>query len=576
MRLIWTPKASPANPWRVVTRLRIAAILLICGHGVMAGAVIAAGSEVVLRLKGSDFTVTGSITAFDGRTYTVATGNLGTVEVDASKFDCLGPCPVAPGASPAGAATARFAANTPLPPSPAVSTPPAAATSPAPVQKIDRRVVISGSEVMGLRLMPELFAGFAASTGGRLTAVSATPQSAKFVLRTAERGETVEIDVRTQGSDQGMRDLERGVAQLVMSTRPIGADESTRLAAAGRGNFRLPSHEHVLAVDGLMVLVAPRNPAVSLSIENLAKILAGEITDWSQAGLPGGKIAVYATAASVDGSDTLTTQLLKPRGLQLTPNARLVATNAELSERVTGDPNALGIGGMTSRPTAKALTVETSCGLIVKPSVFAAKTEEYPLTRVMYLYSAGEPADPTLKAFLAFALSAAAQPIISKLDFVGQDIQALSFADQTDRLAYALNAAAEDFDLKLARTMISDLRTGQRLSTTFRFQAGSDTLTAKSVVELNRLVDFLAAKDNLTKRAQLVGFEDSAGTFSSNLRLSERRTAGVYRTVLALAQGRIDASRITARAYGKLAPVACNDSVTHRALNRRIEVWLQN
>jgi len=574
-----------------VLRLTAAAILLAIGHGLTASSSAAqqdpspapTGNAVVLRLKGSDFIVTGPVTSFDGKTYVVETARFGIVDIDAQKFDCIGPqCPSAPYAANAAAPPKPVAANAaiplpiPVPVPVAKPSPEATAQSASTPVRIDRRIAISGSQFIAQRLMPELIEAFAASSGASLTRGATSAQSAKFILVTANGTETVEIDVRAEGNDQGFRDLEKGVTQIAMATRPIEADEATRLAALGLGNFRLPSHEHVLARDGLMVFVAPRNPAVALSIEQLAQILAGKITDWSEVNLPAGNINVYAAPSLVEGPDTLTALLLAPRGLQLTTRLQRTSTNAELAERLARDPAGIGIGAIAQRPTTKALTIGTSCGLIVKPSMFVAKTEEYPLARTLYLYTAGNPSDPQARALLAFATSTVAQPILRRLDFVDQDIATLSFSDATDRLAYALNAAPEDFDLQLARTMISELRGANRLSLTFRFQATTDQLTAKSITDMNLLIAHLAAKENLTKRALLVGFADASGTFPTNLRLTERRTASVYRTVLALAQGKIDLTRISARSYGKLAPVACNDSITHRALNRRVEVWLQN
>ena len=589
-KLITVRGVAPYSTEQVL-RLTAAAILLAIGHGVTLASSAAqqaqspapAGSAVVLRLKGSDFTVTGAMTSFDGKTYVVETAKFGIVDIDATKFDCISPqCPSAPFAAKPAEPPKPVAANAPVPqpvppPVPVTKPPPeAAAPSASTPTRIDRRIAISGSPFIAQRLMPELIEAFAASTGAHLTRVPTSAQSAKFVLVTANGTETLEIEVKADGNDQGFRDLEKGVTQIAMATRPIEAEEADRLAALGRGNFRLPSHEHALALDGLMVFVAPRNPALALSIEQLAQILAGEITDWSQVNLPSGNINVYATLPLIEGTDTLTALLLRPRGLQLTARVQRTATNAELAERLARDPTGIGIGAIAQRPTTKALTIGTSCGLIVKPLMFAVKTEEYPLARTLYLYTAGEPSDPVARALMAFATSPAAQPIIRRLDFVDQDVATLSFSDATDRLAYALNAAPEDFDLKLARTMISELRSANRLSLTFRFQSNTDQLTAKSITDMNRLIAHLAANENLTKRALLVGFGDASGTFPTNLRLTERRTASVYRTLLALAQGKIDPARITARSYGKLAPIACNDSITHRALNRRVEVWLQN
>jgi phosphate transport system substrate-binding protein len=552
----------------------IAAITMMAGQPCFAGS----GSST-FKLKGSDFSVAGIVQSYDGKLYVVETPNFGVVQLDAAKFECAGAgCPAGPIAakvetSPAPAAAPRSAAT--VAPAPAAATVTAALATQAPI-KVSRRFVVSGSDAIAGQLMPQLIEAYAASVNATVISAPGGPKLPKYIIVSKSGGDGVEITVSGQGTAQGFADLEKGAAQIVMASRPVDAAEATRLAALGLGNFRLSSHEHVLALDGLMVLVAPRNPAVSISIESLAKILSGEISDWSQLNLPPGKITVYAAPSTQDSADTLTALLLKPRGMSLTPGAQMTTSNADLADQVSRDPGGIGISTMIPRPTAKALTIETSCGLIVKPSLFAVKTEEYPLSRLLYLYTAGEPTDPTARAILAFAKSAAAQPIIRKLDYVDQEIQTLSFADQTDRLAYALNAAPDDFDLKLARAMISDLRANHRLSLTFRFQSSNDELSSKTVADLDHLIAYLNAKENLAKRAVLIGFADATGTFPSNLKLSERRTATLYRALMARAHGKMDLSRLSTRSYGKLAPIACNDSITHRALNRRVEVWLQN
>ncbi|MEQ1695765.1 MAG: phosphate ABC transporter substrate-binding/OmpA family protein [Hyphomicrobiaceae bacterium] len=529
----------------------------------------AASTGLTFRLKGSDFSVSGQVQSYDGKNYIVDTPRFGEVHLDAAKFDCSGSdCPTAP-----------ITAKPTAPARPALEKPPvvAALALAQPPARIGSRITLSGTDAIARQLMPQLIEAYATSIKATVgIAAVSPPGQSKYVIAPAGGGDGIEISVRGHGTDQGFADLEKGAAQIVMASRPIAAEESTRLSTLGLGNFRLPTHEHALALDGLMILVAPRNPAVSVSIEQLAQILSGQISDWSQLNLPPGKITVYTAPATIDTTDTLTALLLKPRGLTLTPTAQKTTNNTDLADQVSRDPGGIGISAMIPRPTAKALTVETSCGLIVKPSLFAVKTEEYPLSRQLYLYTAGIPSNPTARALLEFAMSAAAQPIIRNLDYVDRDIQALSFADQTDRLAYALNAAPDDFDLKLARTMISELRARNRLSLTLRFQPITDDLSSKANADLNHLIAYLSAPENLTKRAMLIGFGDATGTFLANLKLSERRTATLYRALLAQAQGKIDLTRLSMSSYGKLAPVACNDSVTHRSLNRRVEVWLQN
>jgi phosphate transport system substrate-binding protein len=71
------------------------------------------------------------------------------------------------------------------------------------------------------------------------------------------------------------------------------------------------------------------------------------------------------------------------------------------------------------------------------------------------------------------------------------------------------------------------------------------------------------------------GFSDSAGSAQINTRLAQRRAEAVLEAVRA-ATDSIDA-RVTLRAeaFGEALPMACEDTDWGRAVNRRVEVWVE-
>lgn len=234
----------------------------------------------------------------------------------------------------------------------------------------------------------------------------------------------------------------------------------------------------------------------------------------------------------------------------------------------------IGFAGVAYQRNSKPLNIETSCGLIVRPSVFAMKTEEYPLTRRLYLYTAGVPANPLTKGLLDFALSPAAQPEIKANDFVDQAPETLEFQAQTTRIAYALNAAGPDFDLNLMKSLISELKPASRLTSTLRFETATFALDTKAAADVVRLRQLLDADEYKGKTVILAGFADGVGRFDSNLALSQRRAATVL-GALQRASTKPLAVNVVTRAYSQLAPVACNDSFEGRTFNRRVEVWVK-
>jgi phosphate transport system substrate-binding protein len=208
--------------------------------------------------------------------------------------------------------------------------------------------------------------------------------------------------------------------------------------------------------------------------------------------------------------------------------------------------------------------------------VFTVKTEEYPLTRRLYLYTTAKPSHPHVRGFLDFVLSKDAQPVIGNAQFVDQSPDSLGFDDQGGRIAYALNAPNEDFNIAEMRQLIADMNGARRLSITFRFKSASSELDTKARADIDRLVALAATPDLRGKRLMLLGFADAVGPYAGNATLSTVRAAQVRDTLLAAAKGSIDPALVVHKGYSELAPVACNDQLEGRNLNRRVEVWVRD
>ena len=245
-----------------------------------------------------------------------------------------------------------------------------------------------------------------------------------------------------------------------------------------------------------------------------------------------------------------------------------------MADRVAEDPQGIVLSVFAMVRRAKPINITTSCGIIIQPTVFNIKTEEYPLSRRMYFYTVGEPKNPLARSLLAFALSPQLQPIIREARFVDQEPAVLPFQNQTARIAAAVNAAQREADANLMLRLVKDLETSQRVSFTFRFSSGTNNLDNRALEDIRRLRSMLKRPDVQGKVVVLAGFSDSVGGFTKNVQLASHRVGAVRE---ALRQRDNDASgpALQEQAYGPLAPVACNDTEAGRALNRRVEVWLR-
>ncbi len=98
------------------------------------------------------------------------------------------------------------------------------------------------------------------------------------------------------------------------------------------------------------------------------------------------------------------------------------------------------------------------------------------------------------------------------------------------------------------------------------FASGSADLKPESRTELNKLKDLLAENPGL--KIQINGHTDNVGSDATNLTLSENRANSVKNFLI---QNGISTFRLTAKGFGKQAPIDTNDTDAGRKNNRRTE-----
>ena len=165
--------------------------------------------------------------------------------------------------------------------------------------------------------------------------------------------------------------------------------------------------ETVLALDGIAIIVNPESTVSDLSLEDIAKIYTGQITNWADVGGVDGQIVVIgreAGSGTRDGFESITgTKDSCVYRQELTSTGDVITT-------VAGNPNAIGYASLASvKDTVKALTVGG-----VAPTEDTVKDGSYVVQRPFVLVTkADTKLSATAQAFFDFATSAEASGIIS-------------------------------------------------------------------------------------------------------------------------------------------------------------------
>lgn len=412
---------------------------------------------------------------------------------------------------------------------------------------------LSGSNTIGATLGPALAEGFLQQLGA--TGVKTVRGDKEDEVRVEGilpgQSSAKMIEIHAHGSATAFQDLGQSLCDVGMSSRKIKPEEASGLGALG--DMTSPASEHVVGLDGLAVIVSKGNAIGSLTKDQIGRIFAGEVTDWKQLGAPGGAINVYARDDKSGTYDTFKTLVLGSK--KLVASARRFEDSRELSDDVAKDPNGIGFIGLPYVRDAKAVAVSENGTRPFLPNRFTVSTEDYPLSRRLFLYTSANPTNDLARKFVDFALSPPGQEIVDKTGFVGQNVA------PTQGASIPGNAPARYKQLTTGAT---------RLSLDFRFRTGSSELDNKALADLDRVVTFLGDLHYSGQNILLFGFADSIGVGQVNDVLSKNRADAVAQQ---FEQRGVNPSAVVG--LGSQLPVASNDTPDGREKNRRVEIWLR-
>ena len=199
------------------------------------------------------------------------------------------------------------------------------------------------------------------------------------------------------GSGSGITAVQEGTCDIGLSSRALKDEEK----AAGL-------KETVLAYDGIAIIVHPDNPVSDLTIEQIAQLYTGEITNWKDVGGNDAEVVLIgreAASGTRDGFESITGTKEKCQYRQ-----ELTSTG-DVITAVSQNPDAIGYASLASiKDSVKALNVDG-----VTPSEATVKDGSYKVQRPFVLVTVeGKALTPVAQAFFDYAASPDAAAIIAK------------------------------------------------------------------------------------------------------------------------------------------------------------------
>jgi len=230
---------------------------------------------------------------------------------------------------------------------------------------------------------------------------SVQPLSEELGAAFMEQNPDVRIEVSGGGSGAGVTAAQENTADIGAASRELKEEETG-------------VEPTVIAQDGIAIVVHPDNPVEDMTLDDVASIYAGDITNWSEVG---GDDADIVVVSREDGSGTrgAFTDIVLGEETPLTESAVIQNSTGAVAEAVSNDPNAIGyisVGAMND--TVKGLSIDGA-----EPTNEAISSGDYPVARPFnYVTNEETELSEVAQAYMDFVLSEEGQQVVEESGFI--------------------------------------------------------------------------------------------------------------------------------------------------------------
>ena len=170
---------------------------------------------------------------------------------------------------------------------------------------------------------------------------------------------------------------------------------------------------HVVALDGLPILVHPSNPVKGLTVAQVRDIYTGKIKNWAELGGPNRKIIKISRDTNSGTYESFNNLVMRKE--KISGDTEYVGSNGAARQRIQSTPAAIGYAGLgfVDR-TVKALEIDG-----VYPSLITVANGEYPVSRPLFMFTNGYPRlGSHLYRFITLHLTEKGQEIVESIGFI--------------------------------------------------------------------------------------------------------------------------------------------------------------
>ncbi|WFN37698.1 phosphate ABC transporter substrate-binding protein [Methanomicrobium antiquum] len=218
--------------------------------------------------------------------------------------------------------------------------------------------------------------------------------------------QNADIQLSGGGSSVGVQAVGEGTADIGMASRELKDSEKEKYQNLV---------QHVVAKDGIALIVSNENSISEITLDSVKKIYKGEITNWKELGGSDMAVVVVGRDSSSGTREFFAEKIMGDDDFvstQLEKNS-----NGAVLQTIKQTPGGIGYISMGYLDeNVKALKINEN-GAVIEPTTENVLNGRYPVARGLNMFTNGEP-QGLAKEYLNFLLGESGQAIVVKEGYV--------------------------------------------------------------------------------------------------------------------------------------------------------------
>jgi phosphate transport system substrate-binding protein len=228
----------------------------------------------------------------------------------------------------------------------------------------------------------------------------------------------VSIAVTGGGSGTGIAALINGTVDIANASRAMKEEEIAQAQANGFDPVEIR-----VAIDALAVIVHPDNPVDQLTIQQLSDIYTRRIVNWKEVGGNDAPIVLLSRETNSGTHVYFLEQVVRQGDKEnediFAPQTLLMPSSVGITSEIRRNPNAIGYDGLgyvTEHEKVLAIAKDGNSPYVL-PTTETGADGSYPLSRFLFMYTAGEP-EGSIAEYIDWIKGPEGQAIVAELGFV--------------------------------------------------------------------------------------------------------------------------------------------------------------